>query len=239
MPSTASQARSSSPNSVFTSGRRSRPQELTFCPRSVISRTPSPARRVTSARISPGRRLTSRPRTAGTMQYEQTELQPIETCTQAWKRRSRCIGSVPANSRSSPVPKRLRGASPPAPSHSARCGIVPGPEGDVDERVEVEEPLALSLGVTAADGDHLLGIGELQHLRVPEVRREPLVRLLPDRARVEDEDVGVFLRDGLPQSELLEHALDPLGVVSVHLAPERRDVVAPHGRNRNPAQALR
>ena len=103
------------------------------------------------------------------------------------------------------------------------------PEGDVDERVEVEEPVALRLRVAAADGDHLLGIGELQHLRVPEVRREPLVRLLADRARVEDEDVGLLLRDGLPQSELLEHALDPLRVVSVHLAPERRDVVALHG----------
>ena len=30
------------------------------------------------------------------MQYEQTQLQPIETWTQAWKRRSRCIGSSPA-----------------------------------------------------------------------------------------------------------------------------------------------
>ena len=41
MPSTASQARRSSPKSVFTSGRRSRPHELTFWPSSVISRTPS------------------------------------------------------------------------------------------------------------------------------------------------------------------------------------------------------
>ena len=47
-------------------------------------------------RTSPGRRLTSRPRTAGTMQYEQTELQPIEICTQAWKSRSRRLGSCPA-----------------------------------------------------------------------------------------------------------------------------------------------
>ena len=36
-----------------------------------------------SATISPGRRLVSRPRTAGTMQYEHTELQPMETCTHA------------------------------------------------------------------------------------------------------------------------------------------------------------
>ena len=103
------------------------------------------------------------------------------------------------------------------------------PEGDVDERVEVEEPLALRLGVAAADGDHLLRVGALEHLRVAEVRGEPLVGLLADRARVEDEDVRLLLRDRLPQSQLLEHALDPLGVVSVHLAAERRDVVALHG----------
>ena len=75
-------------------GRRSRPHELTFWPSSVISLTPSAASRVTSATISPGRRLCSRPRTAGTMQYAHFELQPIETCTQAWNARSRCIGSV-------------------------------------------------------------------------------------------------------------------------------------------------
>ena len=39
---------------------------------------------VTSATISPGLRLCSRPRTAGTMQYAHFELQPIDTCTQAW-----------------------------------------------------------------------------------------------------------------------------------------------------------
>ena len=104
----------------------------------------------------------------------------------------------------------------------------PRPEGDVDVRVEVEEPLALRLCVAAADGDHLLRIGELEHLRVAEVRGEALVRLLPDRARVEDEHVRLLLRNGLPQSELLEHAFDPLRVVGVHLAPERRDVVALH-----------
>ena len=56
------------------------------------------------------------------------ELQPIETCTQAWKRRSRCIGRVAAKRRSSAIPNALRETPvPPAPSHSARCGIEPGP----------------------------------------------------------------------------------------------------------------
>ena len=125
IPSTASQARSSSPNSVSSPGRRSRPQEFTFWPSRVTSLTPSAASRVTSATISPGRRLCSRPRTAGTMQYAHFELQPIETCTQALKRRSRCMGRSPA--KCSCDPKRPRGASPFVPIHSPRCGIEPGP----------------------------------------------------------------------------------------------------------------
>ena len=81
-------------------------------------------------------------------------MQPIEICTQAWKRRSRCIGSSPAKLRSS-MPKRPRatpcaaGAEPLAEMRDrARA------ERDVDVRVELEEPLALRLGVAAADGDH-------------------------------------------------------------------------------------
>jgi hypothetical protein len=62
------------------------------------------------------------------MQYAHFELQPIEICTHAWKRRSRCIGSVAAKRRSSAMPNALRDTpNPPAPSHSPRCAIEPGP----------------------------------------------------------------------------------------------------------------
>ena len=61
------------------------------------------------------------------MQYEHFELQPIDTCTQAWNARSLCTGSSAANARSS-SPKRPRATPiPPAPSHSPRCAIDPGP----------------------------------------------------------------------------------------------------------------
>ena len=102
------------------------------------------------------------------------------------------------------------------------------PEGNVDVRVEVEQPLPLRLRVTPADRNHLLGIARFQGVRLGEMRREALVGLLADRARVEDDHVSLFLSRRLAQPELLEHPLDPLGVVSVHLAAEGRDVVPAH-----------
>ena len=105
----------------------------------------------------------------------------------------------------------------------------PRPERDVDVRIELEEPLALRFRVAAPDGDHLVRVASLHRGRLGEMRRELLVGLLPDRAGVEDEDVRLFLHWRLAESELLEHALDPLAVVSVHLAAESRDVVPAHG----------
>ena len=106
----------------------------------------------------------------------------------------------------------------------------PRPERDVNVGIELEQPLTLRLGVATADRDHLVGIATLQGCGLGQVRCELLVRLLANRAGVEDEDVCLVLRGRLAESELLEHALDPLAVVSVHLAAERRDVVPPHGR---------
>ena len=103
------------------------------------------------------------------------------------------------------------------------------PEGDVDEGVALEDPVALSLGVAAAHGDDRVRVAGLLRLRVAEVCGEPLVGLLADRAGVEDEHVGFLRRCCLAEPELLEQAANALGVVGVHLAPERRNVVAPHG----------
>jgi hypothetical protein len=106
----------------------------------------------------------------------------------------------------------------------------PRPEGDVDVRVELEQPLTLCLRVAATHRDHLLGIAFLQGARLSEVRGEALVGLLPDRAGVEDEHIRFVLSGGLPEPELLQHALDPLRIVGVHLAPEGGDEVAAHRR---------
>ena len=76
----------------------------------------------------------------------------------------------------------------------------------------------------------------LARRRVAEVRGELRVGLLADRAGVEDEDVGVLGLRRLAEPERLEHALDALRVVSVHLAAERRDVVAPHAGEGSPGR---
>src|SRR4051812_25816104 len=122
-----------------------------------------------------------------------------------------------------------RDADPAGPQPVAEVRDRPRAERDVDERVALEDPLALRLGVAAADGDHAVGVLALPRRRLAEIRGELRVGLLPDRARVEDDDVGVAGGRRLPEPELLEHALDPLAVVSVHLAAEGRDVVAAHG----------
>ena len=102
-------------------------------------------------------------------------------------------------------------------------------EGDVHERVQLEQALALGLRVAAADGDDRVRVPLLQHLRVAHVRGEALVGLLADRARVEDEHVGLLAGGRLAEADRLERPLDALRVVRVHLAAERRDEVPAHG----------
>ena len=101
-----------------------------------------------------------------------------------------------------------------------------GSERDVDKRKAREHFILDRLRPAAADTDDAVGILALQPLGVAEVSDEPIVGLLSDRARVEEDEVGVVLALGLGVAERLEHALHPLRVVRVHLAAERRDVVA-------------
>src|SRR5919106_6858573 len=103
------------------------------------------------------------------------------------------------------------------------------PEGDVDKGVLLEDPITLRLGVTAADRDHEIGSLALARGRVPEIGGQPGVRLLTHRAGVEHDHVRVVRAHRFAEPERLEHALDPLRVVSVHLATEGRDVIPAHG----------
>ena len=60
----------------------------------------------------------------------------------------------PAKRRSSAIPKRARDAEAAGAEPLAEVRDRARPERDVDVGVEREEPLALCLGVAAADGDH-------------------------------------------------------------------------------------
>ena len=75
------QARSSFENA--SRSPNSEPYALTFCPRRVISSTPSSTRARISPRMSPGRRSFSLPRSAGTMQNVHVLLHPTLTDTHA------------------------------------------------------------------------------------------------------------------------------------------------------------
>ena len=210
------------------SGARSRPQELTFWPSSVISRTPAAASCVTSATMSPGRRLCSRPRTDG---HDAVRARRVAAHRHLHPRVGRPLavlrqvaGEVLVRAEPAAVDAGAARADPLAEVRDRAR-----PERHVDLRIEVEDPLLLRLGEAAADGDHEVGILALPGAGVAEIGGELGVRLLADRARVEDDEIGVLLRDGLPHAERLEHALDALGVVAVHLTAERGQVVAAHG----------
>ena len=83
--------------------------------------------------------------------------------------------------------------------------------------------------MNAHDSERIKGM--LESLGLGEVRGKALIGLLAHRARVEDDHVGLVLRPRLAETERFEHSLDALGIVSVHLAAEGGDVVAPHGRS--------
>src|SRR3979411_3244637 len=64
------------------------------------------------------------------------------------------------------------------------------------------------------------------------MRDEAVVRLLANRAGVEQDQIRLSSAGRLGVTERLEHALHALGVVLVHLASERGDVVELHCRPR-------
>src|SRR5690606_26340147 len=77
---------------------------------------------------------------------------------------------------------------------------------------------AVLLRQAAADRDLHAGAGVLHRAQVPEVAVEAVVRVLADRARVEDDDIcGTALGCALVP-RILQQTGQALGVVHVHLA---------------------
>ena len=100
----------------------------------------------------------------------------METWTQAWNGRSRCFGSVAANARSSRPKRSARDAHAAGAEPVGEVRDRAGPERDVDVGIELEDALALRLGVAAADGDHAVGVAPLPGRRVAEVARRASCR---------------------------------------------------------------
>jgi hypothetical protein len=129
------------------------------------------------------------------MQYEQTELHPIEICSQPWNGRSRCDGSEPAKASNDPNQPRC----PASPSWSGATNVARA-EREIDEGIALEQLVAHRFGPAAADHDPLCRVATLERGDVHQVLEKPAVRLLADRAGVEDDDVGILGRGRLAEA---------------------------------------
>ena len=117
----------------------------------------------------------------------------------------------------------------PLQQHRQRADVV-GAEHDVHPRRLAHDRLAVLLGQAAADGDLHARVRELARPQVPEVAVELVVGVLPDRARVEHDDVRGRRVVRARVARGLQQPGHPLGVVHVHLAPVRAEgVAATHG----------
>ena len=141
--------------------------------------------------MSPGRRSASLPRSDGTMQNVQVLLQPTEIDTQP-RRRSRAwpaasTGTPRAPRGSPPGPRRCAGPARAASAASRCCGC--------RTRRPPTAPGAGSRRGPSAPGSRrprsACRVGVLDRRQVAEVAVQLVVGVLPDRAGVEDDHVGV------------------------------------------------
>ena len=229
MPSIASHARRSSPNSVSISGSRSRPHELTFWPSSVSSLTP--CRReplhlgddlartaallaaahgrddaVRALRVAAHRHL--HPRLEGALVVHRQlrgEVSVVETepsARDAHRRRRRATRRGARSSRG-----RTRRRPPGTARRSARAAP---PRSS--RRRRSRDPGCSRLRAAASPRYAASFVSGFSRI----------VQVLKTTTSASS-GLG-----GLAEAELLEHALDPLGIVGVHLAAERGHVVAAH-----------
>ena len=102
---------------------------------------------------------------------------------------------------------------------------VVGAEDDVDPRCLVEDRVLVHLGEAAADGDLHALVLVLAGLQVAERAVELPGRVVADRARVDDDDIGFLAEFGPHIAGAFERSRQALGVVDVHLTAERAHLV--------------
>ena len=103
------------------------------------------------------------------------------------------------------------------------------PHHHVDVPGPLVDEVAVLLGEAAGHDDLAAGALRLPRLEMAEVAVQLVVGVLADAARVEHDDVGVAEVAGRDHPVGFEEAGDALGVVLVHLAPERAHDVAASG----------
>ena len=89
----------------------------------------------------------------------------------------------------------------------------------------MQHRVAVLLRQASTDGDLHVGVGLLARNEVADVSVQLVVGVLPHRAGVEHDDVGVDSVGGPLISGRVEQAGEPLGVVDVHLAAVRADLI--------------
>ena len=174
-----------------------------------------------------GRRSVSAPRSDGTMQNVQVLSQPTEIDTQALygdfraasagrtgrsaaPRAISTCASLLCRARSSSTGRAARLCVPNTTSTHGACSRMRA---------------AVLLRQAAADRDLHARVARLGRVEVAEVAVEPVVGVLAHGAGVEHDEVGVVAVAARDVAGRLEQAGEPLGVVHVHLAPVRADVV--------------
>ncbi len=103
------------------------------------------------------------------------------------------------------------------------------PQGAVDEGETPEEVVLLGLRQAAGDEDDAAGVLALEPGGGAQMPGQALVGALAHGAGVVDEHVGAVGSIRALQAFGLEQRADALGVVGVHLAAERAQVVSAHG----------
>jgi hypothetical protein len=118
------------------------------------------------------------------------------------------------------------------PEEVAGGGDVVGPEHGVHIGRPLLDRTLVLLGHAPPDRNLHAGAAVLDRLQVPEVAVQLVVGVLPDRAGVQDDHIGILGGGGRDEAVGLEEAGDALAVMGVHLTPEGADEVGAAHRTR-------
>ncbi len=112
----------------------------------------------------------------------------------------------------------------PLQQHGQGADVV-GAEDDVDPRGPADDLAPVLLREASAHRDLHAGMGVLDGTEMTQVAVQAVVGVLPDRARVEHDDVGGARRLRPDVAGRLQQPRDAFGVVHIHLAAVRPDLV--------------